>query len=44
MVSNWYPASKRTPGGFYKNVSLRAHVHPFTERATNADASDALQS
>ena len=30
MVANWYPAVQRTPGGFYKNISLSPTTDPFT--------------
>lgn len=30
MVSNWEPYAQRTAAGFYKNVSVRPKVDPFT--------------
>lgn len=42
MVRSWHPDSSRTPGGYYKNVSLSARIDPFTGMVTGAGAPAAL--
>lgn len=37
MVSNWFPAAKRTASGFYKNVSLQPKTDPFTGERSGMD-------
>ena len=37
MVRNWHPAADRTATGYYKNLSLRAKVDPFTGQTTGSE-------
>ena len=36
MIRNWHPAADRTDTGYYKNLSLRAKVYPFTGQTTGS--------
>ena len=33
MVRNWHPGADRTATGYYKNLSLRPFIDPFTGEA-----------
>ncbi len=37
MIRNWHPAADRTATGYYKNLSLRAKVDPFTGQTIGSE-------
>ena len=37
MIRNWHPAVDRTATGYYKNLSLRAKIDPFTGQTTGSE-------
>ena len=37
MIRNWHPAADRTATGYYKNMSLRAQVDPFTGQTIGSE-------
>jgi hypothetical protein len=40
MVANWHPIAQRTPSGYYKNVSLKPFMNPFTGKTGGVDVSN----
>lgn len=37
MIKNWHAGADRTSTGYYKNLSLRARIDPFTGEMTGSE-------